>query len=124
MTEALKRIKQLYSLEHEARNALGGPEAFEDYRRNQIQPFLINFRQWIETISPKVFTSGKVGEAFSYTIGHNLGSGCRHLRKQAHQSIPVGTRLLPHSSNTLGPIGATGKMFKAVKDSLRWTGAT
>ncbi|MDY0274456.1 MAG: hypothetical protein RBR42_03325 [Desulfomicrobium sp.] len=35
--------------------------------------------------------------------------------------VRMATILAADPSNTLGPIGATSKMFKAVKDSLRWT---
>lgn len=36
--------------------------------------------------------------------------------------VRIATIFATNSSNALGPIGATSKMFKAVKDSLRWTG--
>ena len=35
--------------------------------------------------------------------------------------VRMATIMATYSSNTLGPIGTFSKMFKAVKDNLRWT---
>jgi transposase len=68
-TDALGRIKKLYALDHEAREKKLEPNEFLVYRRDLIQPFLDEFKTWIQKTMAQVLPAGETGKAFAYTIG-------------------------------------------------------
>ena len=69
LTEALSRIKKLYALEYEARKLPDEPGVIQGRRRALLQPFLVDFKQWLDATMTRVLPAGKTGEAFAYTIG-------------------------------------------------------
>jgi transposase len=66
--EALARIRALYAIEAEAKKEQLVGAALTAYRRDQAQPLIEQFENWLVEEVPKTLPKSKIGEAFGYAI--------------------------------------------------------
>lgn len=71
--EGLKKIRRLYRVEQELREAMVAgklsPELFVAQRREQIEPVLAELKAWLLEQSATVLPSSLTGKAIAYTLG-------------------------------------------------------
>ena len=66
--EALGRIGKLYRIERELRAQQLSPEAFLQNRKEQVQPILRDFKEWLEVKTLQVPPSALLGKAVNYAL--------------------------------------------------------
>lgn len=68
--EAMRRIKELYALEAEAKEAGGDATALYARREEYAKPKLEEFKQWVEETYSAVLPKSPIGKACAYTLNH------------------------------------------------------
>jgi len=69
VSDALGRIRKIFTLETQARQMKLKDEEFLSYRRSLIEPYLKDLKLWAEKTASEVLPQGKTKKAFAYMLG-------------------------------------------------------
>ena len=64
----LEYIRKLYEIENRLRSEALTGDRFVDRRKNEAQPVLDEFRNWLARVGPELVPSSRTGQAIAYTF--------------------------------------------------------